>query len=296
MLAAIKKYFRYPLEAAVAIILLSAFAILPFPYASWIGGAIFRIVGPWLKVHKRAHYQMNLALPSLSSKEIEENLKSMWWNLGRVAGEFPGVPKLHGDIGNKYVEILGKENIALANADTNGAIFFTGHIGNWEIAGNTLANNGSNLAAVYRAANNPIVDRIIRRIRSKVIHLLLPKGRPGAKGIIRHLSTGGQICMLIDQKMNDGISLPFFGQNAMTAPALAELALKYNCSVWPVRVERLYKTKYKITIYPRLIFDLSGDHEQDVANIMLKANRILENWISERPEQWLWPHRRWPNK
>jgi KDO2-lipid IV(A) lauroyltransferase len=29
--------------------------------------------------------------------------------------------------------------------------------------------------------------------------------------------------------------------------------------------------------------------------MMAGLNTLLEGWIRDRPEQWLWLHRRWPN-
>ena len=99
--------------------------------------------------------------------------------------------------------------------------------------------------------------------------------------------------MLIDQKMNDGIPISFFNREAMTAPALAELALKYNCSIWPIRVERLKSVNFRVTVYPSLKVTRTKNHTEDVCRLMQESTTKIENWISERPEQWLWPHRRW---
>ena len=112
--------------------------------------------------------------------------------------------------------------------------------------------------------------------------------------MIRALNRGDKIAMLVDQKMNDGISVPFLGREAMTAPALAELALRYNCPVIPARVERLKHAKFRVTFYPPLEFTSSGDKKSDVFAIMEQINCLLGAWITERPEQWLRLHNRWP--
>jgi KDO2-lipid IV(A) lauroyltransferase len=101
--------------------------------------------------------------------------------------------------------------------------------------------------------------------------------------------------MLADQKMNDGIALPFFGRPAMTAPALAVLALRFDCDVLPARVERLAGARFRLTVYPPLPLPRSGDHHADVAMLMILVNQTLESWIRDRPEQWFWLHRRWPD-
>ena len=95
--------------------------------------------------------------------------------------------------------------------------------------------------------------------------------------------------------MNDGIATPFFGRDAMTAPALAELALRFDCPVVPVRVERLEGARFRITIDPPLDLDVTGERRADIAAAMVKVNGIIENWVREHPEQWLWLHNRWPD-
>lgn len=100
---------------------------------------------------------------------------------------------------------------------------------------------------------------------------------------------------MVDQKLNNGIAVPFFGRDAMTAPALAQFALKYDCPVIPVRVERLSDANFRMTFYPALTIIPTEDREADVLRIMTEVNAIMEGWIRERPAQWLWLHKRWPN-
>jgi KDO2-lipid IV(A) lauroyltransferase len=109
------------------------------------------------------------------------------------------------------------------------------------------------------------------------------------------LRRGAHLTMLADQKMNDGIPVPFFGRPAMTAPALAALALRFDCDLLPARVERLSGARFRLTVFPPLPLPRSGDHHADVATLMTRVNQTLERWVRDRPEQWFWLHRRWPD-
>ncbi|MDP6174798.1 MAG: lysophospholipid acyltransferase family protein [Rhodospirillales bacterium] len=100
--------------------------------------------------------------------------------------------------------------------------------------------------------------------------------------------------MLVDQKMNDGISVPLLGLDAMTAPALAQFAVKFNCPVVPTRVERLGGARFRLTFYPPIEAPVTGDKQADIRAFMIQVNDLLSQWIRERPEQWLWVHNRWP--
>jgi len=99
----------------------------------------------------------------------------------------------------------------------------------------------------------------------------------------------------VDQKLNEGIPVPFFGRPAMTAPTLAVLALRYRCDVLPVRVERRDGARFRLTIYPPLRLPDTGSRAADIGKLMEAVNATLEGWIRERPEQWFWLHRRWPD-
>ena len=120
-------------------------------------------------------------------------------------------------------------------------------------------------------------------------------GAGGAKKLIEALSRGEHLGMLVDQKLNEGIAVPFFGRDAMTAPALAQLALRFGCPVVPARVERLDGAHFRLTVYPPLTLATSGDRQADIAAAMGQINALIEEWIRARPEQWLWLHRRWPD-
>jgi len=101
--------------------------------------------------------------------------------------------------------------------------------------------------------------------------------------------------MLVDQKMNDGIAVPFFGRDAMTAPAIAQFALRLGCVLVPVRTERLSGARFRITVDPPLTVETTGDRGADEYALMARITLMIEGWVRARPEQWLWLHRRWPD-
>jgi len=173
-------------------------------------------------------------------------------------------------------------------------IVFSGHIANWEIGMLAGTQYGISVSQIYRAANNPLMDRMIARFRGNQGEFI-PKGAVAARRAIIALREGQHLGLLADQKMNDGIPVPFFGRPAMTAPALAVLALRFDCDVLPLRVERLDGARFRVTVFPALPLPRSGDPHADAAALMTEVNKTLEAWIRDRPEQWLWVHRRWPD-
>jgi Kdo2-lipid IVA lauroyltransferase/acyltransferase len=286
--------FVHRLQGWGAAVSFGAFGLLPLGQASALGGALARRIGPLLGISERARRNLRRALPGLPEIEIERIVAGMWDNLGRVAAEYPHLREIRVFEPGGRVETHGFEHMDAAVAAGRRMIIFSGHVANWEIGMLAAVQCGISVAQIYRAANNPLVDRMITRFRGDAGELV-PKGAVAARRAIAVLRRGAHLTMLADQKMNDGIPVPFFGRPAMTAPALASLALRFDCDVLPARVERLGGAQFRLTVFPRLPLPRSGDHHADVATLMTRVNAILEDWVRDRPEQWFWLHRRWPD-
>ena len=286
--------FADRLEAWGAASLFGGFKLLPVDCASALGGALARRIGPCLGVSKHARRNVGRAFPELSETEIARVVSGMWDNLGRVAAEYPHLRDIFVFAPGGRVETHGFEHVDRAVAAGRRIIVFSGHIANWEIGMLAGAQHGISVAQIYRALNNPLMDRMIARFRGDRGELI-PKGAIAARRAIAALRRGTHLGLLADQKMNDGIPVPFFGRLAMTAPALAILALRFDCDVLPLRVERLNGAHFRITVFPPLPLPRTGEPHTDAAALMARVNATVEEWIRDRPEQWLWVHRRWPD-
>lgn len=287
----LSKPARQRLEALAARALLAVVRALPVDAASGLGGGLARTIGPRLKVSEVARRNLARAFPEKSAADIEAIVREVWDNLGRVAGEFPHVDYL---IDNR-VEVVGLEHVHRLRDDGRCGLFVASHFGNWELAGALAGREGFDLTVVYRAANNPWVEDLYRECRAKAGSKQIRKGSEGAREILAVLKAGGHIGMLVDQKMNDGIAVPFFGREAMTAPAAARFALKFRCPLVVFRVERLKGANFRITMLPPMDLPDTGDIHADTLTVMTRINAQIERWVRERPGQWLWLHKRWPD-
>ena len=290
---------RHVLEGAAAWMMFGFFGLMNLDRASSLGGWLGRMIGPRLKISNVARRNLGHAFPEKSQGEIEELVTAMWDNLGRVVGEYPHLHQLRlYDEDGKWpgrVTVEGAQYLDLLRDDGKPGIFFSAHLGNWEINAMSAVQRGLPLTLVYRAPNNPLTDGLIRHARRAITRSFAAKGSSGARDSLRILGQGGHLALLADQKMNDGIAVPFFGREAMTAPALAQLALKFKCPVVPARVVRTRGAHFRMTLYPPLEIPQSGDKPADVAVLMGQVNGIIEGWVRENPEQWMWIHRRWPD-
>ncbi len=278
------------LEAGAVWLVFHLFRLLPLDLASSIGGWIGRAIGYRLAVTRRARRNLARVMPDLPPAEREAIIRGMWDNLGRTAAEYPHLAEFRFGPGER-VEVQGLEHVLAVRDDGKPGLFFSGHLGNWELMGFCGVQYGLPLHLVYRATNNPHLGWVYSRGR---VGELIPKGPLGARRALELLRSGEHLGMLIDQKMNDGIAVPFFGIDAMTAPALASFALKFGCPVVPAHVERLGGARFRLIIEPPLAFADSDDRHAAIAAATAQVNRILEGWVRAHPDQWLWLHRRWP--
>ncbi len=293
----VRDYVRYPLEVVAAVVGYGLFAALPMDWASALGGWIGRSLGPKFAIHRRALHHIGLALPETDAERREEIASEMWDNLGRILGEYPHIRKIARDAGaGGRVEVVGADNLEPVRDPSTPAILYSGHLANWEVFGGIVNACGINYTQVYRAPNNPFVRGLVLRLRRLPADRQIPKGAQGARMAIDVLKQGGEVGMLVDQKMNDGIAVPFFGRDAMTAPALAQLGLKFDCVVVPVRLERTKGCRFRITFLPAMDLVRTDDRRRDIYETMRRVNGLLEEWIRARPGQWLWLHRRWPRE
>jgi KDO2-lipid IV(A) lauroyltransferase len=290
----LKRRLQHFVEGLGAVLLYAGFRLLPVEAASALGGWLARSIGPRLAISRRALRQLRRALPEIDEPESKRIVVGMWDNLGRVIAEYPHLGKYRAYERGGRLEVVGVEHIHSQMAPGKGAIFFSGHFGNWEVATLALTQAGLDVVEMYRAANNPIVDQLITHSRSVVGSELAAKGSAGARRMLAAMRSGRHIALLVDQKKNDGIAVPFFGRDAMTEQSLARFALHFDCAVVPVRVDRLARARFRVTAEAPLEVARSGDAAADTLALMIRVNQMLEYWIRQRPDHWFWLHRRWP--
>jgi Kdo2-lipid IVA lauroyltransferase/acyltransferase len=282
------------LEAWLARFGVALVRALPPATASALGGWLGRTIGPHLPRTEVARRNLRRAYPDATAATIEAIVRGMWDNLGRTFFEFPHLDRFTFFRDDRSVEVIGTEYIDGMRDGGRPSFFFSAHIANWELMGKCAAARGMPAHLIYRAPNNPEMAWLYEGRRSGDGELV-PKGAQGARRALKLLAAGGHFGILMDQKMNDGIAVPFFGRDAMTAPGLAELALRFGCPVVPVHAERLGGMRFRIVVEAPLDVVPSGDHAADVAALTREVTARIEGWIRARPEQWLWLHRRWPD-
>jgi KDO2-lipid IV(A) lauroyltransferase len=285
---------RYAAEAVGAHVALAFFRMLPVVAASAIGGGVLRCLGPFAAAHRVAEANIKAALPELTAADRRKVLDGMWDNMGRVIGEYAHLNRIAAD--PRRFEIVDPDNLcSRAVALGKGALVLSAHFGNWELFCQPACLAGAKQFDLYRAANNPHADDILKHARLKLARGgLIPKGLAGMRETVSRLRQGQFIGMVVDQKTNEGIPVEFFGRHAMTTRTPAALAYRFGCPIFVVLVERVGGVRFRIVIH-EIKLRHSDNRDGDIEDTTRAISDILEATIRARPELWLWAHRRWPD-
>jgi KDO2-lipid IV(A) lauroyltransferase len=289
----LKKWqISYRLQAYAARFGIAMLGALPLDAASTVGGWLARKIGPLSGAHKTAVENLRRAMPEKTEVERQKIITAMWDNIGRTTAEYPHLDQLVKDLAR--AEIIDPENWGDRLAqDGIGALLIGMHYGNWELSILPGFRKGLHQYVVYRAPNNPFVDEMLKKLRAPLWQNYLSKGLEGARQAVKLLKQGAHIGMLVDQKLDEGIPVRFFGRDAMTTTAPASLARRLNIPIVTARVVRLQGARFRIFV-DAVDVAKTADREADVIVTTKQISGMFENWIRENPEQWFWVHRRWP--
>ena len=261
-----------------------------------LGAAILGAIGPHLD--KSAHLRRNLqvALPGLDKERRHDLVRAAWREIGRVMGEFPRLETICGAEADRRLEIVEHYDLEAARKGERPAIFVSGHFANWELAAGCSRKERFPLSVVYSPQGNPVVDAMIQGHREALGVGLVPRQQAG-RGMLRALKRGHSFGVLLDQRYDEGAPVPFFGHDTPSGIAAAQLAIKLGVDYVPVRIERLHKANFRITFCEAIAPDPNIDDPRDQAvDMTRRAYALFEDWIRERPEQWLCLKRRWPRE
>jgi KDO2-lipid IV(A) lauroyltransferase len=285
---------RYGAEAAIFFGFMALFRVIGLDKASRLGGWIGRNIFPLLPPDRVARANLAAAFPEKSQKERDEIRGTMWDNLGRVVGEYAHLGRFSPKGEDPRIGYSFPPGMTAESLKHQPLIFLSAHLGNWEMMPIIAEQMGFDGAAVVRPPNNPyIADWVARQRRINGPATMIAKHN-AARPMLAQLRAGKMLCMLVDQKLREGIAVPFFGRDAMTTPAPAALALKTGARIVIASNRRLPGARFHVTVLPALDFVPSGDDERDTMALTAAITARIEEMVRDDPGQWLWIHNRWP--
>jgi Kdo2-lipid IVA lauroyltransferase/acyltransferase len=271
----------------------------PDKTASFFGRAT-QFIGRRLREDRIGRENLKAAFPEKSPEEIEQILSGVWDNLGRIGAEFAHLDHIwdyDADHPEKQSRVefsqRTKELFDQLRDDGKPALFFACHLGNWELPALAAVAHGLDAAILFRRPNIESADRAIEKIRAVKMGTLIPAGRDAPLRLAQALQDGQHVAMLVDQYLTNGVEVTFFGRKTTANPMLARLRRQVDCPIHGTRIIRLPNNRFRAELSEEVkpVFDASG--QIDVQGTMQAITNVVEGWVREYPEQWLWLHRRW---
>ncbi len=287
---------RTALEYAAAQAVLTSLRLLPRPAAvatgRGFGRLAYRIGG---RLGRTGQRNLELAFPDMNQRERDEILRGCFLNLGRLLGEVSHFPRATPESLRAIIECEGLEHLEAARARGRGVILFTGHLGAWELSSFALSAFGYPMSFLVRRIDNPLVENLIEKTRTRFGNRSIDK-RSAARAMLRVLRAGGMLGILVDlnTQPHEGVFVNFFGIPASTTIGLASLALRTDASVLPIFVPWDEKRRrFLMRIEPPLVIDRTGDEREDMRQLTARFTSVIEKYVRQYPDQWLWIHKRW---
>jgi KDO2-lipid IV(A) lauroyltransferase len=297
--SALRPTARQAIEFAFAWSFVHLLGILPRRLARSAGAIIAGIAWFTLGRLRRVGLRnLELAFPQMPFAERKRVLRLEYRSLGWQLAEFAKMSGYTPEYASRFIRYDGLENYLAARDRGKGVLVLTGHLGAWELSSFYHSLAGYPMGMVIRRLDNPLVDRMVNRIRCRHGNRVLHKD-DFARGLIGAMRAGETVGILMDTNMTppQGVFVPFFGVPGCTASGLARVALKTNAAVVPGFL--LWETaerRYVLHFLPEVALIDTGDSEPDAIENTARLTAVLEDVIRRYPDQWLWMHRRWKTR
>ncbi len=285
---------RHRLEYDIVVAVRTLARLLPrsasLALGTALGGIFYMFQG---RRRKLAVANLRAAFPDRSEAECRAILRATFHQFGRHVLDLLNFDAMGRDQMMGLVEWQGDEHVQRAVAKGRGIMYFTGHFGCWELQIMVHAFRFGPIVMVARTLDNPLLERLIEHIRSRVGTRVLP--RQGAiRGLLGALTRHESVGMMIDQHIQDrsAVVVNFFDRPAATTSAIAALALRTGAPIIPVFAVPLPGGRYRM-IYEAPIELPAEDDADPVRTCTERCTAVLEQYVRRDPHLWLWMHRRW---
>jgi KDO2-lipid IV(A) lauroyltransferase len=291
---------RSLLDKSLGLIVAGALGLIRLFDRVWISdvfASFLRAIGPKLREHRIGRANLAAAYPEKSAEEIETILRGVWDNLGRVAAEFAHVDRLcEGDPEDRiYIDYTPgtAERFKRLRDDGKPALIFASHLANWEVPALLAAADGLDTLVLYRRPNLKAVADVIIGLREKHMGEMVPTSVLAPMRLSRGLAANRHVAILVDQHYERGVEVTFFGRRCIANPLVAVLAREAECAIHGTRVIRLPNGRFMADFTEPVEPVRDAEGRIDVKCTMQAITNVVEGWVREHPEQWLWLHRRW---
>lgn len=214
-------------------------------------------------------------------------------NLGRSFAEL-SMLSMGRDSILKDISFEGIDYYQNAKTKGKGIILITGHCGNWELLALAISWKSFPLSVIARPLNNPYINRLIEKIRTRLGNKVIYKAGAVRKVLIT-LRNKENIGILIDQSVveDEAVITEFFGEKVYSLKVPALLAIKTGVPVIPVFINYLGEGRHRVRFGEEIKLRITDNMEEDLVYNTQLFSGYVEKYIKENPTEWLWIHRRW---
>jgi len=289
------KTIKYFFEFICVISFFSIFKIIGLRNASNLGSILGKFIGPLFRSKNITKQNLKIGLGELNKNKEAEVINGMWSNIGRTFAEYIFLKDFKfNETSFNHIKINGAHFLDKIKNKNESVIFYSGHFANFELMAMELEKFGIKCATIYRPLNNFFLNPLMEYLRMKYIcPNQIPKGRMGMREIVNKVKNGYSIALMVDQRVSEGPRELFFNKPAHTTTIPAQLALKYDCKLVPISLERKEGVKFEMTIHEPYKVKKTDDENIDTKLITLQINQTIEKMIIKNPTQWIWSHNRW---
>ncbi len=290
---------RRKLEYAAAWPFIKILGILPRPLSrAFAIGLAWMFYLLHVRLRQVGMRNLAMALPETSLADRKRILRGVFTSLGRQLAELCQFPRYTPENVDEVVVYDGLENYERAYARGKGVLFLTAHFGGWELSAFAHSLHGHWLHIVMRPMDNPYLNRMIEHYRTMHGNKTVAKD-DFVRGLLAAMKAGETVGILMDTNMTppQGVFVDFFGIAACTASGLARIALRTDAAVVPgFTIWDKAVGKYRLRFDPALELIRTGDLEKDIVANTQMFTKVIEKYVRQYPDQWLWVHRRWKTR
>lgn len=285
---------RHRLEYIAVASVMTVVGLVPHGLARLTGNALGLAFYALDAPHRRlAVRNLQRAFPTWSPTEVQRTARRVFRHFGRLLIEVLRFTQLPKDEMRAQLDVEGAERVRAALEAGKGVIFISGHFGFWEIQGIGHALHLPPMSVVARPLDNPLLHTLLERARTRLGNSVIYR-RGGLRRILRTLQANSIVAIMIDQHIQsaDAVMVNFFGRPASTTSAVAQLAMRTGAAIIPVFAVPIEGGRFKLIYDPPVPLP-DAECPDPLRDITQRCTDVLERYVREHPDQWLWMHRRW---
>jgi KDO2-lipid IV(A) lauroyltransferase len=283
------------IEAWILAALFQLLRWLPMEWSGRLCGWLFRAVGRHTSKFKTASRNLRLAFPDKSEQEIEQLSRETFYSLGLALSELIHMPAIWEQREQRLEFSVDPQSEALIKSKQP-IVYILAHTGAWQLTNFLSPQYEFPASIIYAPETNPYLHKLFLTLRGAFKTRLVSRDG-GMRALVREIKQGNSIGLAIDTRLDGAEMMPLFNIDAPTNTAPARLALKNNCPILPLHVDRLPNFRYRISVGKAITASVQDTPIAEQAiDVTAQINRLIEEWVRQAPGQWICLKRRWPRE